>query len=397
MKKISIVRLFWLISLYSIFANLAHPITPTFIQNLGLHDYMFGVAFAAMAVANFLFSPFWGNLSKNIGSVKIMVLGFIGYGIGQAIFGMATTELGIVLGRLFSGVFIAAISVNQIIYIINNTSEKERGRNLAIAVMISSVISPLGYVVGGFLGDYSIPLTFLVQFSGLVFVGVLNWLFLADESIVDKTNWQKILETSNPVRMIFNAKGLITGALVSFFIVSVLTSFASTAFEQCFNYFIKDQFGFPPSYNGLLKAVVGFITLFANLSIGMWLLKKTDINKTIIYVLAICTIMMMGIILIDEIVPFIIINVLFFAFNAIYLPMLQTILAKFTKTDGGVLVGLFNSVRSFGMIGGSLFSGFIYAVGPKLSFVSSAFALSIAVFFAIIFYKQVNRSQLPIE
>ena len=397
MKKISVIRLFWLMGLYSIFANLAHPITPTFIQNLGLHDYMFGVAFAAMAVANFLFSPFWGNLSKNIGSVKIMALGFMGYGIGQAIFGMSTTELSIVVGRLFAGVFIAAISVNQMIYIINNTSEKERGRNLAIAVMISSVISPLGYVVGGFLGDYSISLTFFVQFIGLVFVGVLHGLFLADASIVDKTNWQKILETSNPVRMIFNAKGIITMTLVSFFIVTALTSFASTAYEQCFNYFIKDQFGFPPSYNGLLKAVVGFITLFANLSIGMWLLKKTDINKTIIYVLTLCTITMIGIVLIDEIIPFIIINVLFFVFNAIYLPMLQTILAKFTKTDGGILVGLFNSVRSFGMIGGSLFSGFIYAVGPKLSFVSSAFALFIEVIFAIIFYNQMNRSRLPIE
>ena len=388
--------MFWLIGLYSIFANFAHPITPTFIQNLGLHDYMFGVAFAAMATANFLFSPFWGNLSKNIGSTKIIGLGFIGYGVAQAIFGLSTTELGIIIGRLIAGFFVAAIMVNQMIYIINNSRLEDRGRNLAISVMISSVISPLGFLIGGFLGDYSIPLTFFLQAVGLSLIGILNWLILDDLPILRKSNWRQIAQDSNPIRVVFNAKGFMTTLLISFLIVAVFTSFASTSYDQCFNYFIKDQYGFPPSYNGLLKAAVGFIVLFANLSIGMWLLKKTDISKTIIYVLIVCMFMMVGIVMIDEIIPFIIINVIFFGFNAIYLPMLQTILARFTKTDGGVLVGLFNSANSFGMIGGSLFAGFIYEFGPKLSFVSSGIAFFISVIFAIVFYRQLKNSKTEI-
>ncbi len=396
MKKISIYRMFWLIGLYSIFANLAHPITPTFIQDLGLHDYMFGVAFAAMATANFVFSPFWGNLSKNIGSAKIIGLGFIGYGVGQAIFGLSTSEIGIVIGRMFAGVFIAAIMVNQMIYIINNSPIKDRGRNLAISATILSVIAPMGYLIGGFLGDYSIPLTFILQVAGLVFVGILNWLILDDPKIDGKLDWQQVVKDSNPIRVVFNARGSITTVLISFLVVATLTSFASTGYEQCFNYFIKDQYGFPPSYNGLLKALVGFIVLISNLSIGLWLIKKTDVNKTLIYVLIVCLFMMIGIIIIDDIVPFIIINVVFFGFNAIYLPMMQTILAKFTETDGGVVVGLFNSVRSFGMIGGSLFAGFIYTVGPKLSFVSSAVALFISVLFATIFYKQFKSSKIEV-
>ena len=106
--------------------------------------------------------------------------------------------------------------------------------------------------------------------------------------------------------------------------------------------------------------------------------------------------MMVGIVMIDEIIPFIIINVIFFGFNAIYLPMLQTILARFTKTDGGVLVGLFNSANSFGMIGGSLFAGFIYEFGPKLSFVSSGIAFFISAIFAIMFYRQLKNRKTEI-
>jgi len=383
--------MFLLIGMYGIFANFAHPITPTFIQDLGLHDYMFGVAFASMAITNFMFSPFWGKLSKSIGSVKITGLCFIGYGVGQAMFGLSTTELGIVFARLFAGFFIGGLMVNQMIYIMDNSPLEKRGKNLAISATISAVISPFGFMIGGFLGDYSIPLTFTLQTIGLSFTGILYWLLLADQPIEKRLDIKETLKESNPFKIIVDARGIITAVLVSFFIMAIATSFASTCYEQCFNYFIKDQYGFPPSYNGLLKALVGFVTLIANSTICMWLLKKTNINKSIIYVLMICLSMMISIILINDIVPFIIINVIFFGFNAVYLPLMQAILAKFAKHDDGVLIGLFNSMRSLGMVGGSLFAGFIYEVGPKLSFVSSGVAFAISVIFAIICYLQLKR------
>lgn len=376
--------------LYSIFANFAHPITPTFIKNLGLNDYMFGVTFASMAITNFLSSPFWGKLSKNLSSAKIMSFAFVGYGIGQAVFGLATTEFGIVLGRMLGGFFVGGIMTNQMIYVINNSDAKNRGTNLAIVATIMSVVSPFGFLIGGFLGDISIPLTFVLQVAGLVSVGILNFIILDDKESNEKLEFKALVKESNPLGIIVEAQGLLNRSLIIFFIIVATTSFATVSYEQCFNFFIKDQFGFPPSYNGLLKAAVGFITLIANSTITILLIKKTNINKSLIYVLTVCMLMMLAIVLIDDIYPFIIINVIFFAFNAIYLPLLQTLLSKFNKDekDGGVLVGLFNSMRSFGMIFGSLFAGFIYTVGPKLAFVSSAVAFLVAIYFAIMNYRQ---------
>lgn len=54
--------------LFNLASNFAHPVTPTLIQNLNLHDYMFGVALAVMMIANFLMSPFWGKMNNYIGS-----------------------------------------------------------------------------------------------------------------------------------------------------------------------------------------------------------------------------------------------------------------------------------------------------------------------------------------
>lgn len=387
--------MYFLMGLYFIVANFAHPITPTFIQNLGLNDYMFGVAFAAMALTNFLFSPFWGKLASNIGSTRIISFGFIGYAIAQGIFGLATTEAGIVVGRLLAGLFNGAIIVNQMIYIMDNSTLENRGRNLAISATITSVVSPFGYLIGGVLGDYSIPLTFTIQVIGLFIVGIINWLVLDDKPIKDKQPLKQLAKDSNPVRIVIDAKSLLTPVLISFFVVAIATSFASISYDQSFNYFIKDQYGFPPSYNGFLKAIVGFITLIANSTICMWLLRKTDINKSIIYVLSICLAMMIAIVMINDIVPFIIINVIFFGFNAVYLPLMQSILAKFNRTEGsgGVLVGMFNSMRSFGMVFGSLFAGFIYTVGPKLAFVFSGVAFFISVVFAYICYVQISKER----
>ncbi|MBO4358500.1 MAG: MFS transporter, partial [Erysipelotrichaceae bacterium] len=173
--------------------------------------------------------------------------------------------------------------------------------------------------------------------------------------------------------------------------VCMLTSFASTCYEQCFNYFIKDQYGFPPSYNGYLKGGVGIITMIANATICTYLLNRTDIRKSIIYTLAVCLMMMTGIIVIDEVVPFIVLNVVFFGFNAVYKPLLQSMLNGFSKKSGGSIVGIYNSMSSVGTIVGSLVSGFVYEVSPRGSFVYAAIAFALAIISGIVQRKSDTR------
>ena len=51
-EKNKLLFFFAVVCLQSMAANFAHPVTPTIIKNLGLGDYMFGLAFAGMAGAN---------------------------------------------------------------------------------------------------------------------------------------------------------------------------------------------------------------------------------------------------------------------------------------------------------------------------------------------------------
>ena len=143
---------FFVMVLFNLAANFAHPVTPTVIQDLNLHDYMFGLALAAMMLTNFLLSPFWGKINEYISSRMSLLICCMGYGVAQIWFAYATTELQIVLARMFAGFFTGGIFVSFLTYIVNTAAPEDQGKYLTINATIKSVASAFGYMIGGFLG-----------------------------------------------------------------------------------------------------------------------------------------------------------------------------------------------------------------------------------------------------
>lgn len=395
MKKVSVFRMIFLVGLYSIFANLAHPIEPTIYAELGFHDYIFGVAMAAMALTHFLFAPFWGKVMDRYGCANITGFSFFGYALAQYLFASATTELGIALARLLAGVFISTVSVSQLLYVMRYSPREQAPRNLMFNATASAVFSPVGYLLGGVMGDNSIQGTMMVQVVGLAAIGVLFLLILDDEKAVETPGFSSkgLVRNVNSLKNFGEMRPYLNAVVAVFFLVSFLTSFSSVCYEHSFNYLIKAEYGFPPSYNGYLKALVGIVALVANATISTYLLRKTNIQKSTIVVLAICVAMSVGIVLIKEITPFIAINVVFFGFNSVYIPLLQATLAKLSvKGNHGIFVGMYNAVRSVGMVGGSLVAGFAYAISSRLPFVVTTVLFAAAVVCAAVNYRQFNNA-----
>ena len=124
--------------LFQLAANFAHPVTPTVIQELNLNDYMFGLALAAMMMTNFLMSPFWGKINVYISSRVSLLIGCLGYGIAQVWFGFATTELQILLARMFEGLFTGGIYVSFLTYIVNVAKPEDQAKYLTYNATIQS-------------------------------------------------------------------------------------------------------------------------------------------------------------------------------------------------------------------------------------------------------------------
>ena len=134
-------------------ASTAHPVTPTLFTTLGLGSYMFGVALASQLVTNFLFSPFWGWISSYISSRTVLLITCIGYGLGQVLFGLATTEMGFIVARALTGVVCGGCFVCMMTYVVNTAPDTvSRGQQLAISATIQMVGSAFGYFLGGKIG-----------------------------------------------------------------------------------------------------------------------------------------------------------------------------------------------------------------------------------------------------
>ncbi len=377
------MRLFFVIcSVFYVAASFAHPVTPSFIKEYGLNDYMFGVALSAMMTVNFLFSPFWGKITGYISSRRSMLIGGIGYGIGQLMFGLARTEVMVVVARGFAGIFTGATFVSMMTYVINCSTDEERGQNLTILATVQSV--------AGLLGEINIMVPFLAQSALLAACGVLLFITCKDDTTEDihTLTAGEIARQANPFSAFLAGRSFMTVMFAILFVMTTFQQLGYNAFEQCFNYFIKDQFGFTSAYNGLVKGVVGIVSLVANATICMWIMRKTNVKRSTIAVLACSAISISAVVVLQDVIPFFAMSVVFYALNAITLPISQSLVAEKAKGgDSNLVMGFYNSTKSLGGIFGSLFAGFMYSEGPKLAFVFAAAALGVSTLASIVYYR----------
>ncbi len=359
--------------LFNMAASFAHPVTPTLIVERNLDSSMFGVALAAMMTMYFLFSPLWGRLCSYMPTKRVMLICSIGYSAGQIFFGMARSEAAVIGGRMFAGIFTGGCFVAMANYVINMTSQNisERGQNLVILTTIQSVGSAVGYFIGGTLGLISVEAAFISQVACLSLSGILWNIFCTDDTPYKvKPDRALRLKDVNPFSAIIAAKGFMTPMFAVIFLITAISAIGQNSYEQCFNYYIKDQFGMSSAYNGMFKAGIAALTLFLNSTVSLYLQKKTDINKSFLYILIICTLLISLVLNHPSRFLFIAVYIIYSSVMVLRLPLLQMLSAnRSNQNNSNAVMGFYQSMNSFGGIFGALFAGLIYAKGPNLPFI----------------------------
>ena len=369
---------------FNMAANFVHPVTPAIIVELGLNDYMFGLALAAMMLFNFLFSPLWGKLAGHLSSKTILLICGAGYALGQIFFGIARTELQFLLARMFAGIFIGGCYTAFLTYTVNVSTPENRGRNLAVNAAVNSVSASFGYFVGGMLGEVDIFYPVWLQAATLFSMGLLLFIGCEDDRRPDTKLEKLTLRACNPFGAILQCRAYMTKALVFLFAAYGLGNLGYIAFEQCFNFYLRDQFLLTSGYNGIIKAGLGIISIVSNATLCMWILRKEKVSPYIAGVMGVCTAAMLGVILFENVVPFILVNVLFFAFYFVSVPLMQNRAAVLGEGEGSNLVmGAFNAMKSFGSIFGSALAGFLYEWTPKMPFIFGCAAFALAALMAV--------------
>lgn len=379
--------------LFNLAANFVHPVTPALIVERGLDSSMFGVAFAAMNVMNFLFAPLWGKLSDYWSTRKILLISCAGYALGQLIFMLAYSEWLIVLGRMFAGIFVSGCYTTFASYCIRCAdSGAQRSRYLTALETAHSVALAGGFFLGGMMGLVSTEFACFWQVVLLAACGVLFFIVCRDGQPVRQSGRLSLRE-ANPFHAFGAAREYMTVPLALVFAIVAVSSIGHNSYEQCFNYYIKDQFGMSSAYNGTFKGIIALLTLVLNATVCIQMQRKTNINKSFLHILAVCT-LMLGLILVwDAQAVFVGIYILYSSVNVIRLVLLQSMVAmRADDHSGSILMGFYQAMYSLGGIFGALFAGLIYKLGVMLPFVLAFAAYALAMLLGCV-YRGVYRKE----
>ena len=383
--KLRFFLFFTAMVLFNLAANFAHPVTPTIIQQLHLPDYMFGLMLAAMQISNFLFSPFWGKLNASISSRQTLLICCLGYGAAQLGFAYARSQAMILAVRVLAGVFVGGIFVSFLTYVINAAKPEDQAKYLTYSATIQAVFGAFGYLVGGVLGEFSIRGTFFLQAATLAGAGILFRIACEDDNTATETlPLPRILRQSNPMKAFLDGRQFMNLSFTLLFALNILMNFGNTGFDQVFNYYLKDQLGLTSSYNGAIKAAVGLISFASNMTLCLWIIRKTNVSRSMVVMALFCSAASLGALLIPEIRIYIGCSVLVYAGYSVSLPLLQHMAAvQADPAQKNLVMGFYNATKSLGSIIGSLMAGFLYSLHPKAPFAVVAVAYGLSVFAAV--------------
>ena len=385
MKNRSVLKFFLIYFGFTIVSNFVHSITPAFLQMIQAPSYINGVAFSVMSLCSFFASPFWGKMGDRKPYPQLMAVGFFGYALGQFFFSIARGVPMLLFARVISGLLNGALAVNALSYLISVSDSENRGQYLAMFAMLQSVGTCIGYLIGGVIGDYSLMAVFYAQIGAASVLGIVTLLVLRDAPgrtlSTEKIDFTKI----NPVTSMTTSMRRVDAAMGVYLAIVFCFGFAMMSYDNYFGYFLRDQFGFPTSYNGYFKALIGVIAIIANSTINMWINKHTDVRKSITVILGLCSVSIPAMLLASHSIPaFLGVALLYYTCNAITMPILQVMMMKDEdKSETGTISGLFNAFISLGRTFGPLIAAFAYGLNPLYPFVLAAAMYMIAALLSI--------------
>ncbi|MDE8086188.1 MFS transporter, partial [Erysipelothrix rhusiopathiae] len=241
-----------------------------------------------------------------------------------------------------------------------------------ISSIIVSVGAALGFFIGGYLGDVSVRLTFVIQAVFQIILGILFYLILGShENIEEKMEWSMI-RNSNPLKVLQSSRHLMKDVVLILLIVTFTSSVGTTLFDQSFNYYIKDIFNFVPSQNGIIKAITGLFAVVLNVI----LIRRRNRKKQGVELGLLKTVFIaMGSLAIivsfsQTSKPFVGFALAWFGMYTVMIPILQNsvISNKHSVEEGNQLAGLYNSLLMLGKIFGALLTSLIYTISPSSTF-----------------------------
>jgi MFS family permease len=385
----------WILAFFfiqGIVHNLGHPVTPAFVRNLEIKDYMFGVYFSAMSFGLMLGGPFWGVLGDQGNRKRYIVIGLLLYSLGQFGFGYTHDATLMVVSRFVSGFGVVAPFTLFTSRIIEESENRHRTRNLAYIGAATTLGSSLGYFIGGwmatnpwmsaFLGAADLSVIFLIQSIANVFY-VLLIVIVYKEIFVKPT-----MSKRNAFFSGFKQVAKLDASLFVFLISLTFMTIGSVNLGRYIDVYF-DELGYNSQQLGTFVMATGFVSLFVTLFV-IPIVAKFSKQLALISVVQVASSIIVFTVFRAERFLLVVYTVymIYIVFRTIYPPLEQNYISRHAVAGQyGTIMGVRQSFASIGMVIGPLLGGFLYEIAPLLVFDFSALMFLLGTALLIVVHK----------
>ncbi len=377
--------------LQGIIHNLGHPVTPKFVEGLGIPNIMFGVFFASMSFGLMIGGPIWGILSDHGNKKKYIIIGLLIYSLGQFLFGYSHYASLMVIVRFISGLGVVSASTLMTSHVIEISDPRDRAKHLAYLGAAFTVGASLGYYIGGFiatnqvistfLGTTDLRRIFLIQaIANTIYVGIIYLTFKEEKNDTISLQKPSILAGLKQISKI-------EPSLLIFLISLTFMTIGSTNLSKYIDVYFN-ELGYNPEQLGTFVMATGFVSLLTSIFLVPIFAKSKKLLTTIAFIqISSALIIFYSFRASQFLLVMYTVFMVYVIFKTVYLPLEQNFISKHAK-DGkyGSVMGLRQSFVSIGMVVGPLLGGFLYQQKPILLFDFSCIVFLIGAFLLVFVY-----------
>lgn len=351
------------------------PIMPFYVESFGASGSELGMLMAIFSIMQFLFAPFWGRLSDQVGRKKVLVIGLLGNTLSQLLFGLSTSLWMLFASRALSGILSSATLPVAMAFISDSTDHKSRGGGMGMIGAAMGVGMILGPGLGGWVSEDSISLPFFIA-AGLSAIALLLIVVILPESLPPerRVHGRKLMQGPQFAtlwRALFGPLGFLL-------FLSFLVHFALANFESIFGLYAEHRFDYGPQQVGTIMTVMGLSSAVVQGVLTGPVTRRWG-DLPVIKVSLIASAVGSALLLLAFDHSTILLTVGFFVTaNAFLRPAITSFVSKQTDEEQGKNMGLVNSYMSLGRVVGPLWAGSMFDLNITLPYLSAGVVLLVS-------------------
>jgi DHA1 family multidrug resistance protein-like MFS transporter len=388
-KNRNLAILFFTLVVIMLGFGLIIPILPFLVENFGGGGIAMGSLMAVYSLMQFIFSPFWGDLSDRYGRKPLLLMGTVGNGLTMIGFGLSGNLWMLFLFRALGGILSSATLPTAMAYISDSTSEKDRGGGMGLVGAAMGVGMVLGPGIGGMMGGRSLQAPFFLA-AGLSFLAMILIYAFLPESLGPEKRSIAVKGFHGPQFSLMWAALL--GPIGFLYILAFMHSFALANFEGIFAYYAESAFGYNSQTIGIILTVVGLTSAIVQ---GVLTGKATRKWGDVAVVKASLFASVFGFLLMltaYNLATVILLTSLFILSNAMLRPAVSSLISKRADMGQGAAMGLNNSFMSLGRVVGPLWAGAALDKNIKFPFMTAALVMLIGFVLSLFYLRSSETS-----